>query len=299
MLIWDFFSRVKQGQYQVDQHHLFISNELVFCELIKKYLRKNGNYRTVFGQDVSLEWLENNILGLSLFGNEDYIIVEAHKIAKNVLERLNESLANIDTRLILISDKKIEQLEKFNTIEITAPNFWQMDKLLDFFFKVCRVKLSPNAMQFVLETQEATIHNYYQIAMILQSNFPGKVVDQSDVEAVIEKNKLDKFEYASLLSRKDTQQFFRKLIEIKSDTKTLRNFFLFMQTHMLKIFDPSYTNKKNKLSKYDNEILNANKTWTAEEIDNILDVFRKLEQVSKLTPDRFKNNLESLGLSYL
>ena len=79
-LIWDFFAKLKQNQYEVSDLHVFLCKDLIFCELVKKYLRKNGQYKTVFGPDVTLEWLENNVFGLSLFGNENYIVVDAHKL---------------------------------------------------------------------------------------------------------------------------------------------------------------------------------------------------------------------------
>lgn len=298
MVIWEMFAAFKQGRLSLGQFHQFVSQEPIYGDLAKKYAKHVGNFKTVFANDLTLEWVEDNIFGLSLFGNDNYIILESEKLSKSIVQRFSDSLSQVDTSLILIGSKALELPEVFITTEITPPSFWQMDRLLEFFLNVCKVKTTPGARQAIIDAIEPSPAAFYQVAMTLQSFHADQMVDVEHVQQILEKNKLNKFEFATLLSQKRTGEFFQRLSTIKTDSKTLRSFFLFMQTHLFKIFDPTYADKKNKLSKYDKEILDAAKAWQPQEIDQALDEFRLLEQASKLDVNKLDSLIHSMVLKY-
>ena len=54
-----------------------------------------------------------------------------------------------------------------------------------------------------------------------------------------------------------------------------------MQSHLLKMADPSYLSLKSKLTNYDKEIQTTSKLWTVDDLLSEIARFNKLEILSK------------------
>lgn len=297
LVIWDFYKGLKNKSIKLASTFIFLTDEVVYADILKKYLKAKGTYRTVFAEELNLEWFENNVFGLSLFGNENYIINNAEKLKSEIIEKLNGSMAQAGGELVFIANKLV-QIEEIPLIEIVPPNFWQADKLLDFLIHLNELKLDMQAKEFILDFSEHSVASFQSLLLTLKSLYSGQVIGINELDNILEKNRLDRFSFATLLSQKKVKEFFRKLGQVSTDEKNLRSFLQFMQSHMFKIFDPSYGHKKSKLTKYDMEILEASKRWKADSIEEIIDDLKLLEWDTKINIPNLSNRISAMILKY-
>ena len=304
--IWDFVKNTPKGISASNTGlNLFYSFDPIINSMIKesfdKSLFENNSLVTFQGKEITTTWIDDNFKSLGLFGNSDsFCITKAEEISKEIKDILQTDELLLDNRFLVLffekNDdlfKKLAKKDNVNVIKIDAPAFWEYDKLLDFFASYKKVRLSFEAKQQIIEFVEPTCINFYNLMTKLAVNFDGEEISKSMLEEVLEKNKLDNFEMANLFGFKKMNAFYSKLIDLDPDFESLRGLFYFLQTHMVKISDPAFIQKKPKPSKYDNQILTQSRLWKQNELILVLDFLKNLESRAKVKNPYVKTDIKS------
>lgn len=288
--VWDFF---KNHPKILDVKHTglysFFFPDPYTAKIAKDILDKHQNLRVIAASEVTPEWLEENLCTLSLFGgSESYYIPQAEDLSKAAQEHILERYVDFNTQyfiLCFLKDsafrKKITSLNGKHLV-IEAPKFWEMDKFFDFLADYYEVRLAYEAKQFFLEIITHDPSSFHVALNIVKLNFSHQSeVSLDDLKSVLEQGRLDQFALASLFSRKEKVKFFEKLLKADPDFDTLRQFFSFLQGHLIKLADPRLLEKKPRPSKYDKEIIGLSKLWKTDELKNEIRFFASLEILSK------------------
>lgn len=293
--IWDFFHTRKQLIGEGGQKLIaFQSFDPFAFRIIKEQLVQSSNidikFHTVLGRDVTPTWLEDNFLSLGLFGNsESYLILGAENLSKECKTILSEPETLILSDCFLLLDfskeeellKKLKKSDASEVVKIDAPAFWENDKLLDFLCGVKKVYLSHGAKNLILERSAPDIATYFNILTQIEINFPEKLdITPEEIDPLVKKSKIDQFELAELFASKRFKFFFEKLLFL-DNLEDMRRVFLFMQSHLIKVLDPSYLEKKARHTKYDRQIMAQSRAWQPIALKKAISYFSELEFMAK------------------
>jgi DNA polymerase III delta subunit len=258
---------------------------------VKDFLLKGCGDRIVFhkiASEVSKNWIEEEFQTLSLFGGaESFVIHQAQDLKNDVIDLLNT--LDLNDRFILLcfdsegaSWKKVIKDAVIPTVVVEAPRFWEVNKLLDFVGAYLRLPLSYEAKNWMLDALENTLGAFYNSCILLKLNHPdSKEISLSDVKNILTLDRLDQFAMASNFSRKKYSAFFERIIALEGNYEKMRGLFNFMQSHLIKLLDPSYLSQKNRLTQYDKEIQGCSKLWSANELFLEVERFNRWEILSK------------------
>ncbi|MFZ4712431.1 MAG: hypothetical protein ACOYL6_01850 [Bacteriovoracaceae bacterium] len=300
--VWDYFKNhatpvdvSKPGLYSFSFPDPYVQR--VVHEKIQEILP----VRTLSASLVTADWLNDNLCTLSFFGeNENFLISSAEDLSKEAQEFFFDNVPDLASRhLIFFFNKEAPYRKKLISVggvhmNITPPKFWEMDKFLDFLGSHYKVRLAYDAKQFFLETIENSTSSFHVAMNILSLNFPGKKdLSVEDLKSVLEQSRLDQFYLANLYSRKEKNKFYQKLMQVEADFEVLRQFFSFLQGHLIKLADTKVIEKKNALTKYDKEIISMSKLWTPAELMVSVQEFSKLEILCKSRSDLLFQNIRS------
>jgi hypothetical protein len=241
------------------------------------------------GKELKLNWFEDNFMSLGLFGNhESFAINDAETLDSSIKDFLQKQDLILDNRYLILFFNKLDdffktlsKLDHVQCVEIQAPAFWEQDKLLDFLSDYLKIPLSFEAKNAILNFVEPMPIEFYNLLTKLGVNFPGQSITLTMLETVLEKNRLDNFEMAKHFGFKKMKEFYQHLLEIEPDFESLRSLFYFLQTHMIKLADPSYIAQKNRPTKYDTQIQTQSKLWKQQELNQVLLFLKKLEFMAK------------------
>ena len=86
-------------------------------------------------------------------------------------------------------------------------------------------------------------------------------MEAGDIINLIDLQKLDHFELAELFGSRKLEVFYKKVLNLYSEGFELIGAFSFIQSHMIKVYDPSYLYSKARLSKYDKQIQAQSRLW--------------------------------------
>ncbi len=101
------------------------------------------------------------------------------------------------------------------------------------------------------------------------------------MQELLEVERLDQFALASLFCRRKRLEFYHKVIQLQGDFDKMRSLFNFMQSHLIKVMDPSYLNQKPRPSSYDKDIQSTSKLWKPNELLAAIEEFNHWEILSK------------------
>lgn len=289
--VWDFFNTHSQVlKPNVQGLYAWYCFDPYISKLVKDSIDSNVNFTTLMAQEISLTWLENNFLSLSLFGNNDsFLIQNAQQLSKECQELILSNSLMLDGRYLILSFnedctffKKVCSQESIESYKIVEPKFWENQKLLEFLADKCRVRLSYPVKQIILERVHNNCGDFINILKSLQINFGLTEISEKMLSEVLVSERLDKFELSTTFSLKKKDQFYQRILESSVSNDTLRDLFYFMQGHLMKVYDPRFLDHKAKLSQYDKKIINFAKSWDKKELEEQIDTFRSLEQLAKL-----------------
>lgn len=292
--VWDFFNVNAQGVGQSKGVYVFSFFDLFFqkyfLDQLKQSDKLNNEYRFLIGKEFSRSWIEDNLLSLSLFGSSESIIVSrADEMPKESLDILIEEAIQVDDKYIILIFEKdnaaLRALQKVKSVQvhmIEAPKFWENNKLLDFMTTCYQIGLSYDVKNLILETINHTAYDFSNCLNILKLNYPDVVeINLAMAQKVLSTNRFDQFELAAYVSKKQASKFYEKMVEIGDDYQMLRSIFSFIQSHLLKMADPTYMDKKNRMTKYDKEILATAKLWKSNELSVVMRKFAEYEILAK------------------
>jgi hypothetical protein len=290
--LWDFFNSVKRDYLAEKTGVIALSTFDPIClKLVKDYLVRGAGERTIhyrMAPEVTRDWIEEEFQSLSLFGAmESFFIHQAQDLKAEQLEAL--ASLDLSDRFVILSFesenagwKKLVKEGKIDFLQIEAPKFWEPHKLLDFVNTYLRLPLTFESKAWMLDSLENNLSSFYHASCLLKLNFPeAKEVNLTQVKSLLETERLDQFVLASLLARKKNAEFFGKLLHFETDFERMRGLFNFMQSHLIKIMDPSYLDNKPRLSGYDKDIQSASKLWKTEDLKKEVERFNRWELMSK------------------
>lgn len=307
--IWDFFSSVK-NDYLEGASGVIVLNSFDFqsLKLIKDYLLKNlsSTVHHKLASEVSIEWIENEFLTLSFFSTTDsFFIHQAQDLNTELLEKLGS--LELDNRFIILNFesenaafKKILKEKKLKVLQVEAPRFWENNKLLDFTASFVRLPLSFEAKNWILNSLENNFQQFYNSCCLLKLNYPQlQEVGIREVKEVLEVERLDSFHLANIFCKKNFALFFSELIKLEGDFDKMRGFFLFMQSHLIKVADTRFLDGKDRLSQYDKGIIQVAKLWKQEDLMKWVAKFNDLEILAKRKDSTLWSNLKYSYLTTL
>ena len=233
-----------------------------------------GDFSVLWGEEVSFDWFRDNILHATLFSDGgSYLVYDSERLGAEIKEAILEHQHWEGRTMMLCFSKKSDFFDKLSKVagakcsHIEAPRFWEGGRLLDFLCEQMRLPLGRDVKNYLLEATSHSVSDFVQVLKFLSLNAPeGGELSRGEVERLVESRELNPFHLAELLASKKFAEFYRELVEKRVDFDTYRSTFSFMQTHLLKLGDPSYTQKKSRLSQYDREILARSKDWSKDEV---------------------------------
>jgi hypothetical protein len=290
--IWDFFGAVKKDLLETHEGVVALSTfDPVCLKLAKDYLLRGVSSRNVLykmAPEVTKSWIEEEFQTLSLFGTQDsFFIHQAQDLPADILELLTS--LDISGRFVLLSFesegttwKKLQKEGKITSLQVEPPKFWEPNKLLDFVCNYLKLPLSYEAKGWILDSLENNLGTFYNSLSLIKLNHPeSKEVGLKEVQELLLVEKLDQFALASLFCRKKRLEFFQKVIQLQGDFDKMRSLFMFMQSHLIKVMDPSYLSQKPRLTSYDKDIQSTSRLWKDHEILDALSEFNRWEILSK------------------
>ncbi|MCM2351143.1 MAG: hypothetical protein NDI69_14075 [Bacteriovoracaceae bacterium] len=290
--IWDFFNSYNRDTLRSFEGILALNTFDPIClKLVKDYLTRGMTDKIIhykMASEVTKAWIEEEFQTLSLFGNsESFFIHQAHDLPADILELLSN--LEVSGRFILLSFeneltawKKLVKDAKIGTLIIESPRFWELNKLLDFVCAHLRLPLSYDAKTWILDALDNNLGTFYNACCLIKLNHPeAREVNLTDVKELLTLEKLDQFQLASLVARRKHKEFYEKLVSLQGDFEKMRGFFNFMQSHLIKMVDPSYLGKKPRLTQYDKDIQSTSKLWKASELVEEIDKYNRWELLCK------------------
>jgi hypothetical protein len=238
--------------------------------------------------EISVAWIEEEFQTLSLFGGGDsFVIHQAQDMKSDVFEAI-QSLELSDRFIVLAFEtenqtwKKLIKENRVPTLVIEAPRFWEINKLLDFVASYLRLPLSFESKNWILDSIENDLSSFYNTCTVLKLNYPeSREIKIDEVKSLFTLDRLDQFSMASSFARKKFDVFFDRLIQLEGDFEKMRQFFNFMQSHLIKMADTSYLSKKPRLTQYDKDLQGTSKLWNTEELSREIRRFSSWEILSK------------------
>lgn len=289
--IWDFFSNSNRDLLKNHEGVLALNTFDAIClKLVKDFLTKplENSLHFKMGNEITKDWLEEEFQALSLFGNtESFFIHQAQDISADLLEVISK--LEITGRSLVLSFenelslwKKLVKEGKIATVVIEPPRFWELNKLLDFTCSYLRLPLSYEAKTWILEALENNLPTFYNACCLIKINHPdSKEISITDVKELLTLEKLDQFQLASLVARKKNKEFYHKLVQLEGDFEKMRGFFMFMQSHLVKMADTSYLAQKSRLTQYDKDLQSSAKLWKSEELYQEIQKYNRWELLCK------------------
>lgn len=297
---WDFIKSQPQiiTGSQGGLHGFWISDSYIerfFLDRLKLHWG-DVEKRVLLGPDITLSWVEDNLMTLSLFGGSEHIIIlHADDIASNVLEAWEKNPPSLEERNVVFFFRKsgknsaFDQWNKkaqgnFNKIE--EPTFWQGADLFNFISQEMKVLVPFEVKDYLLSSLDHESTHFASALEIIKHSFddPSKA-PKNKVEELIVPMRFDKFKMASLLAGKDYKTFWRKAVTLDEDQ--VRELFNFLHGHLLKVASPDSLVGKARDSRYGKEILAHSKLWKPQEIAAVIRACAEIEVDAKNSKNSF------------
>lgn len=308
--IWDYFSSFKKDFLSDFQGVLALHTfDPISLKLVKDHLTFGAGSRVIhyrMASEVSKNWLEEEFQTLSLFGeSESFFIHSAQDLNAELIDIISK--LDLTQRFLILSFesenaswKKLIKEAKVEALAVSAPPFWEFNKLLDFVCVYLRLPLSFEAKSWMIEALDNTLGNFYNSCSLIKLNHPdSREVSLDDVKELLTVEKLDQFALASLYARKKFQPFFEKIVALEGDFEKMRGFFNFLQSHLVKMADTSYLAKKDRLTQYDKDLQSTSKLWKSPELMHELSRFNRWELMCKKKDSLLWHELKDASLRTL
>lgn len=289
-------------------HGFWISDSYVERFILDRLKLHWGNVekRILLGSDITLSWVEDNLMTLSLFGGSEHIVVlHADEISSSVLEYWEKNAPSLDERHVVFFFRKSGKASPFenwskkingNFTKIEDAAFWQGGELFNFLSQEMKVLVPYEVKDYLLNSLDHETSLFVSALEIIRHSFedPSKA-ELRKVEELIVPMRFDKFKMASMLAGKDYKNFWRKTVSLDSDQ--VRELFNFLQGHLMKVASPDVLIGKARDSKYGKEILAHARLWKPQEIAGVIRACAEMEVDAKNVKNSFLH--ERLRRAYL
>lgn len=309
---WDF---LKHHPTIVDRDNKGLT--VVYCTdpFVERILRNRIKFEewegqgalTMSGTDLSTQWIEENLMTLSLFGGDQAVcILQGHSISSTVKKFLiDNEIADGSRHIVyfLNGDKKFfndwQKKSSGQFLEVEEPKFWEYGKLLTYFADEMSMKLPMDVHNYLSEAVPHNSGEFINTLKTIRLSFGTGPYKLNDIKKIIPSTRLDQFRLASLLSKKQLVAFYRELEKLSLDPEDQIGFYNFLQGHLFKLMDPSYIQKKARPSKYDKEIQANAPLWKRDELQKKIRTFAKFEIEAKKKSPYLKEKIREQLLAEL
>lgn len=307
-VLWNFKASDLQevlGQGMKLFYHQDASSEYFITRKIREQ-KKQQDWIVFQGAEVKIDWLEDRLLGLDLFGaSENILILEGNSLGAQELDFFIANYHALQERYILIHfnknkavlNKKLGKNIPLHVID-SIP-FWKVQEAIEYFCHELDFSLSFSQRQILSQYVEESYDGIYQRLLWLKNQQLLDIDDASFQKYLQSFLQVDPFALADDLNLKKIDPFFLKLSQ-EASYKEMEKLIAFSISHLLKISEISYLEGKKSLSKYDQKIQKAHQLWRRGEIAWVLKSLAELQKVSRVSSG--KENLsfiQGLRLSYL
>ncbi len=265
-----------------------------------------GPFKTVLGNEVTPDWIQENLNTVTLFGeNDSYLILMGENIPSRSKKLLIDISKGTQETYFLIAFSKasslFDQLAKcdhWNCFKIDAPKFWEQGKLFNYLCQHLDVRLTYELQNFILENVDPTPGSYVNCLNNLKMHLgETRILELESVKSIITQVRFDKFKLAKLFGQKKFGVCYEALLKLELDYSLLEDWFSFMPSYLVNLADPSIIAKKGYKSKYDKEILSLSKLWKADEIQTQIELFGDLLILARRRDPLLKDALRQSYLS--
>lgn len=285
--VWDFYHQVLPNIDPGFKAIIFFDPWIEY-KIIQEIKLKN-HYNTIPSFEITRDWLEDRLLGLSLFGEADPIIItQAEHLNSTVKEFIKDYQNELENKEVILSFtkddpfiKSIEKNKAMSVFKVEAPKFWESQKLLNFILEMEQVRLTEEAKSFLLDSVAHDCSNLFYYINLFKVNYGNEKVEVATVKQYLSTTRLDQFALASMFNAKKKNQFVETFLKTKVNAKEAILFFGFMLSHVIKLMDSSYLENKNYKSKYDKEILAFAGNWSKEELKASFNFFERCQLLAK------------------
>jgi DNA polymerase III delta subunit len=311
--IWDFFSSYPKGSWrQLKNPISLVSFDALSLRWMKEHLLSGLSTeekpKLLLGGEIKLDWLKEQWESLSFFWNsESYIILMAEELSSDVKNYLleknfdgSECQMALTFQIENAFSKKWMAKKNASIVQIIAPRFWEHQKLIDFLSSYFKLPLNLEAKNYLLQAIEPDMTHLAQVLRQIKLVYPqSSLVQLEDIFPLIEQTRIDQFQLATFLNKKQFNEFFEKLNQLTFDYSKWRLLFWFLTTHFIKVFDPSYLEKKNRLNNYEKEILLTKKIWKENELECLIKFLEQVSTSLKLKSPTIQAQLKHVYLTQL
>jgi DNA polymerase III delta subunit len=275
----------------------------IYCTdpFIERMLRNKLDFKswdgqpalTISGMELSIDWIKDNLMSLSLFGGDQAVcVVQGNSISAAAKSFLLESEIADGSRHIVFfinGDKKFfsnwEKKSHGDFLEVEDPKFWEIGKLLTYFADGMSMRLPMDVHNYLMEAVPHVSADFVNTLKTIRLNFGTGPYSLQNVKSIIPATRLDQFRLATLLGKRNLVDFYKELEKLNLEFDEQIFFYKFLQGHLLKLMDISYIDKKARPSKYDKEIQSHSALWKPDDLQKVIRNFSKLEiQAKKKSP---------------
>jgi hypothetical protein len=253
-------------------------------------------FSRLYGAELNAAHFEEKFLTVDLFQeNLFFVVLNAEKIPKGMQQFILDNWSKCSNHKILFIFKQetellksFKKLKEFNLFQIEQPAFFEFDRVLSYLLRKAGFHLDEETLTYVLDLIPAEMSKIWSFVQVLKIYFPLesgiKRLSKADIDPYISSEKLDQFYYSTLLSQKNLYKFYRELSNQNFEIELWRRTLPFFLSHLRKLLNPSYTKKKNKLSRYDKEIMACTKLWDEKSLFKEMKELSHLELTARIRP---------------
>lgn len=286
-LPWLYQSSIKEHFFDSPGLYGLNCNDPYIAKIISRYILKGNQYEVKTADEINLEWFEDTIGGYDLFSTENiYLIINGDDL-KKIDYFLNEGIDWGNNKILLITNsekKHFNNLAKIypdTFLKVQSPKPWQASQLIEFFLGSMNLRLDraivnylADALPFDSSVLMNAIKNLY-----LHSS-PDNPLTLELAKELITADKIEVFSMADLWTSGKKNTFFQHLLPVPPVEDMLR-LSHFMQSHFVKLIDPSYIDEKKSPSKYDQKIKADAHRQTPDDWASDMRIFARLEILCK------------------
>lgn len=305
LLPWDFLSKFptlmnikKPGMYA------FLITDPYLEKVVSDTLRENGfSFSLYTGTEITQDFIEKEFINLSFFSSTNHIkVMNSENISAENLNFLLETPAQWSEQFLLLFFNKSSKAfidfvknEKVMGFELLEPRHWDGATLWQFCQKVKKIKIPSDVSHFLLGAVEHNFESFFTAIDIIQLNFEKDKINLEELKNLIKCDRWNFFELADIFCINPKNFFSEVLKNVGGSYQWQQSLFSFMQGHLVKILAPEEIQKKEKLSLYDQKMLQASKKFPKKEIIAYVKFFSELEILAK-SNDKFLINKLRLQL---
>lgn len=307
--IWDFFKSLDSLKTESTFLVLFCKDPLIL-QMLRERLKEGKIFSLDFighdGSDLKLDWWEENFLTLSLFGNNDsYLIQNASKLDKKVVDVISNPSCIVDGRkVIMFFDQETEiykallKLDYVSNFVLEEAKHWEGKALLEFLADESGVLLSYDAREKILDSVNHTTFDFFNVLNSLKINYPqNKEISLQDLMSILAPNRFNVFELAELFTSRKFKFFYKRLLELNLTSKELEELSRYMLVHLSKLLDVSALEEKKYLSKYDKNLISHARLWDLEKITKASIYFKEIFLKARFDSTYLQHELKKMYLN--